>query len=62
MRDPNAYPELILDSAQDKIRALAHQQARDEARRAAKAASRRSSSGNRSWWRSRVTRSQQPGG
>ena len=60
MRDPNAYPELILDSAQDKIRALAQQQARDEARRAAKAASRRSG-GHRSWWRSRVTRSPQTG-
>ena len=53
MRDPDAYPELILASAQDEIRALAHERARDEARRAAKAARRRSRRGNRSWWRSR---------
>ena len=45
MRDPNAYPELILDAAQDEIRALARKQARDEARRAAKAAGRRSRGG-----------------
>ncbi len=57
MSDPNAYPELILDSAQDKIRALEQKQARADARRAAKAADRRSRSGHRSWWRSRVTRS-----
>jgi len=56
MRNPNAYPELILDSAQDEIRALALKQARDEARRAAKAARRRSHGNRWSWWRSRVTR------
>jgi hypothetical protein len=27
MNDPDAYPELILDSAQERIRALARQQA-----------------------------------
>ncbi len=53
MRDPNAYPEMILASVQDEIRALEHERARDEARRAAKAARRRSRRGSWSWWRSR---------
>ena len=61
MRDSNAYPELILASAQDKMRELAHKQARQEARRAAKAASRGSRSGSWPWWRRRGTRSPEPG-
>ena len=61
MRDPNAYPELILASAQERIQALERKQARDEAIRTAKGAGRRSRSGTWSWWRSRVTRSPAPG-
>ena len=61
MRDPNAYPELILDSAQEEIRALAHERSRAAARRAAKSARRRSRGGRWSWWSSRVTRSPERG-
>ena len=62
MRDPNAYPELILASAQDKIQDLARKQARDEALRAARPTSRRRRSGTWSWWRSRVAQSPESGG
>ena len=55
MEDPNAYPELILASAQDKIRALTQARAHKDSRRAAKAARHRSRRGP--WWRTRVTRS-----
>ena len=61
MSDPNAYPELILASAQERIQALERKQARDEALRAAKGAGRRPRSGTWSWWRSRVTRSPEDG-
>jgi hypothetical protein len=44
MSNPNVYPELILDSAQEKIRVLARKQARDEARRNARTARRRTRS------------------
>ena len=50
MRNPHAYPELILDSAQDEIRELTRKQARDAARRAAKTARRRSRGGLSAWW------------
>jgi hypothetical protein len=60
MNDPDAYPELILQSAQEQIRALARKQARDDARREARAARRRAHAGRRSWWRVLLTRSAEP--
>jgi hypothetical protein len=50
MRNPDVYPELILESAQEKIRALAREQGRDEARSVAKSA-RRGRRGLTAWWR-----------
>lgn len=49
MRNPNAYPELILASAQEEIDELA----RERARRAAR------TRGSSRWWR-RVVRSAPP--
>ncbi len=57
MRNPNAYPELILDAAQQEIRTLAREHARDQSRREARSARRRSRVGGWSWWQSRMTRS-----
>jgi hypothetical protein len=59
MRNPHAYPELILDAAQQEIQTLARKNARDQSRRAARAARRRSRIGAWSWWRSCVTGSRQ---
>ena len=44
MRDPNAYPELILASAQEEIQELARQRARAKALRGTRAR-------NSTWWR-----------